>query len=298
MPSTEVVDMSFLRIALLAGLVLLVALALLFAAIVIDDRGYPDFVFEEPPDEPRARAVLLVWSASPGLWESYGEDVLPVLRKMQQKGQVRWVLAFEHKELSHPTLGGAWGHAAVVMLGGRDDARAVEEIIAAAKGSSSAEHLEAIDLVELQRGLDMIYPATDGLAREGSLVHILEYVFSDEEARPEYYRDQVVFSGPAMRDLYLRDKAGRFVGFEVHERLFGAPGMPEWDVFHIVGFTPWQMVKSIPSFRATWAKHAERVYGEGATLETQRSRWDEIRLNVSSRATQRMTMSLQSTGEP
>lgn len=89
-----------------------------------------------------------------------------------------------------------------------------------------------------------------------------------------------------MADLHSRDKAGRFIGFEATQRLFGMPDMPQWDVFHVYGFTPWQMVKAFPFFVSTWNKHANRAFGDGYTFDAKLKEWDHVRINITTKAQQ------------
>ena len=137
----------------------------------------------------------------------------------------------------------------------------------------------------------MFYPASNGSNRESGIQNTIEYVFSDKETRQQYYEDQYLWSGPAMADLHSRDKAARFIGFEVEKRLFNSENMPEWDLLHVVGFTRWQMIKAIPFFLGTWNKHAERAFGRGMTFKKKLAEWDKIRMNVKSAAKQNMDLS-------
>lgn len=272
------------------------AVALLVIALFIEDSQYPEYVYRDRSAEPTPNGLIISWEADEGtdLWASYAEHLLPHLEAMHDEGDVQLVIAIEHPPLTHPELGGRWTHSAIILLReGLESARIEDGIIAPARADAMATHLRSIDVLRLQPGLEHFYPAKDGLEREGALDLTVEYVFSDPAQREAYYRDQYVFSGPAMSDLHSRDKAGRFIGFEGGQRLFGAPGMPQWDVVHLVGFTRWQMIKAAPFFLSTWNKHAERAHGPGESLSTRQAVWDELRVNVSSSASQRMDMSLQ-----
>lgn len=102
----------------------------------------------------------------------------------------------------------------------------VAKIAEQAQGTDPLAGLRSIDRVRLQKGLDLFYPANEGLEREEDLVQSIEYVFSKPEARKDYYQAQYEWPGPAMADLNARDEAGRFVGFEVTQRLYGAKICP------------------------------------------------------------------------
>ena len=95
-----------------------------------------------------------------------------------------------------------------------------------------------------------------------------------------------------MADLHSRDKVGRFIGFEIEKRIYAPENMPEWDLVHVFGFTPWQMVKSIPFFLSTWNKHAKRAFGEDMTFKKKLAEWDDIRLNIKGPAEQKILFSL------
>ena len=138
----------------------------------------------------------------------------------------------------------------------------------------------------------MFYPVKNGISRESKMKQTIEYLFSNVEARKVYYEDQYRFSGPAMKDLHSRDKAGRFVGLELEERITAIDNMPEWDLIHIIGFTKWQEIKAIPFFYSTWNKHAERAFGKGMTMKKKIAEWDKIRTNVKSTVKQNFDVTL------
>lgn len=279
-----------LVVTVLAGL-----LAVGWGAVLLEDRQYPAFTYAGPPVDHAREAVWLVFSedAPNTVWPGFETHILPRLRDLQSEGEVELVLSFAHDPLGHPTQGGAWTHAVLVMLAPHvDGTAAAARLLAHVRQGPLAAQLGAFERLRLQPGIDMFYPSKHGFEREAALVHKLEYVFSEPAARPGYYADQYTLSGPAMRDLHLRDKAGRFVGFEVKARLFSAPGMPAWDVVHIVGTTPWQGLKSVPVFLSTWAKHASRVHGPDSTFFTLLDRWATMRINVKTSATQNLELSL------
>lgn len=78
-----------------------------------------------------------------------------------------------------------------------------------------------------------------GAKAEQSLSQSIEFVQCRPEARAEYCAIQSTFTGPAMRRLHSRHRAGRFIGFECLHRLCG-PDSPRFDVIHLSGFLPGQ----------------------------------------------------------
>jgi len=107
------------------------------------------------------------------------------------------------------------------------------------------------------------------------MVQHIEYVFSREEERLEYYDSQYEFSGPAMRRLHDRDLNGRFIGVEVGNRLAGDGDVPDWDVVHVAGFTPLQMIRAVPHFRRAFADAAAAL--DGPDYRERMLRWDQQR---------------------
>ena len=241
------------------------------------------------------KAMMITWEASnlDAFWKDYETEIHPVINGLHEKGLINEVFPFHHEPLHYQNSEQKWTNIIVLML--RDSESMAEvhtSLISAIEKSSIQKNFRALDFMRLQRGLDMFYPLNDGLAREAKMNQTIEYLFSDPEARKDYYEDQYVFSGPAMRDLHHRDKAGRFVGFELEKRLVSSESMPEWDLIHIIGFTTWQEIKAAPFFYSTWNKHAERAFGEGMTLEKKVAEWNEIRTNVKSPTIQKAVMTL------
>jgi len=291
-------DFTMTRLHLLSLLLigLLSLIGLFLVVMFIEDSRYPDYTYTGPPPDPHREAVLFTWNAAQAstFWAHYQQLLLPLLRQGQDAGEISFVIALNHPSVSHPTLGGQWSQAALVMIAEDHTAETIgRPLLSQVLDHALSDTLVAVDLMRLQPGLDMVYPIRDGQQRESQLVNTAEYVFSQPEARADYYADQYTFSGPAMADLYSRDKAGRFIGFEVLKRIHVREGTPAWDVFHLVGFTRWQTIKSLPFFLSTWSRHARRVYGDDATLFTQLKVWEQIRINVKTTATQHMDMSLQ-----
>ncbi|MEN0067252.1 MAG: hypothetical protein AAGA48_34290 [Myxococcota bacterium] len=283
---------------LLAAVALVALLALL--GLVLEDRTYPAYRYAGPAEDPHRQAILLTWDApSDALWEPYRAELHPLLQRHHEEGHISLVLPLEHPPLTHPEFGGRWSQAVLVMAArGPSVAALGRELLNDIQASALSPWLVAVDVMRLQPGLDLFYPARDGVMREPRLTNTIEYVFSNPEARDAYYADQYTLSGPAMADLHSRDKAGRFIGFEVEQRLFGASSMPTWDVLHVVGFTPWQNLKAVPFFLSTWARHARRVHGDGETMFSRLAAWEKIRVNVKSDAVQQLDLSLAPLAQP
>ena len=241
------------------------------------------------------KALAITWEATKEVefWEVYKNSLHPLLNDLQQALVVSLVLPFEHKPLKHPGKEGTWTHCVIVQLQNQANSDYVGELILKELQTSSLKgYLRAVDLMRIQQNLNMFYPASNGVKKEAKLNATIEYILSQPEHREEYYQDQYKWSGPAMRDLYSRDKAGRFIGYEIEKRLFGDETMPGWDVIHVIGFTTWQEIKAVPFFYSTWNKHAERVWGEGMTFKKKLAEWENIRVNLKSSAKQNMTLTL------
>lgn len=240
------------------------------------------------------KALLLTWhyNSSEDFWMSYEEEVNGFLKELYEGGKLRYMLPFDHKPLSHPDKEGEWTGCLLVGLANDvQTSHITEEVTDYILKSSIKNNLVAADILHLQKGLDMFYPVVDGLANETKMDQILEYVFSEPTARRKYYDEQYIFSGPAMQELHRQDKAGRFIGFEVAQRIYGQ-SFPAWDLLHVVGFTPEQTEKATPIFMSLWNKHAERAFGEGMTFQKKKKEWDKIRQNIKSPASQNMTLTL------
>ncbi|MEM9299029.1 MAG: hypothetical protein AAGA64_11620 [Bacteroidota bacterium] len=275
-------------------LALIAVISVFIAFLFVEDSTYDEIKPEADKVENR-KAMMITWEASnlDVFWKDYETEIHPVINGLHQKGLINEVLPFHHEPLHYQNSEQKWTNIVVLML--RDSESMAEvhtSLISAIEKSSIQKNFRALDFMRLQRGLDMFYPINNGLAREAKMNQNIEYLFSDPEARKDYYEDQYLFSGPAMRDLHHRDKAGRFVGFELEKRLASSESMPEWDLIHIIGFTTWQEIKAAPFFYSTWNKHAERAFGEGMTLEKKVAEWNEIRTNVKSPTIQKAVMTL------
>lgn len=275
------------------GLLLVIAVSL--ALLAVDDRRYPEYQVSAQRSESR-KALLLTWevSAESEPWRLFEESIFSQLKDWQDSGAVSLVIPLQHKPLRHPKHTSRWTHCALILLSTNASASAMGELILSVmRNHAGIETLRSVDVMRLQHGLDKFYPKFDGLQKEAQVRQVTEYVFSEPEHRQQYYEEQYDWSGPAMADLHSRDKVGRFIGFEVEQRLYGAAGMPAWDLFHVYGFTAWQTVKSVPFFFATWNKHAKRAFGPDMTFTKKLAEWDEIRLNVKGSAAQNMQLTLQ-----
>lgn len=277
---------------------LLAFLVLLVGYFIIEDQSYPAYEFRGIPSENRV-GLLITWEpGSPkDSWSEYQETLSPALKEMHANGAVSCVFPFEHASIKHPEHPATWSHSVFVVFAEAEtqDEQALQ-LSKLAQTQGLKAQLRSIDLLRLQNGLDRFYPIRNGHRREQDLDQSLEFVFSKPEARAQYYQDQYRWSGPAMADLHSRDKAGRFVGFEVKKRLFGAEDMPEWDLVHIFGFTPWQTLKATPVFMSTWNKHARRVFGPDATFQSVIASWSKIRMKLQQEANQRPEFTLQAKG--
>lgn len=274
------------------GIVVIAGILLIY--IIVEDQGYEEYQFKESKMETR-KALILTWDASSveDFWKTYEKEFFPFLDNLHQKGKIALVLPFEHKALKHPDKAGVWTNCVIILFDKNTDEELSNQIISTLQESELSSLFCTADLMRLQKGLDMFYPIKNGISKEKHLNQTIEYVFSQPEHREEYYAAQYLWSGPAMADLHSRDKAGRFIGFELDKRLFGSEIMPEWDVAHVFAFTTWQMIKSIPFFYGTWNKHAKRVFGEEMTFKKKLAEWDKIRLNVKGSAKQNMSLTLQ-----
>lgn len=286
----------FLKIlGLILGSILLL-IGLLLGYIVIEDRKYEPFeatnyVNTEPP-----RALLVTWNvpAEINFWEPYQKYLGPLFSELHDRGNIIRVIPMQHPPLKHPDHPETWTHCALISLGPAQSPEALtDQILNIITASPLASRLFAIDLLRTQPGLEMAYPVSDGLARESAMKQIIEYVFSDPAHREKYYEDQYKWSGPAMGELHHRDKVGRFLGYEVEARLVGDSELPAWDLLHLIGFTPWQMVKSKPYFYGVWNDHASRVFGEGMDFGKKLEEWNKLRLNIKSSAQQNIEATLQ-----
>lgn len=286
--------MTIKKILILSVVVIISLIGGVFLYIIVDDKLAHENE-EISMAHKYGKALAITWEASNGVefWEAYENSLHPLLDDLRQALVVSLVLPFEHKPLKHPGKEGTWTHCAIVQLHDQANSDYVGELILQElQASTFKAYLRTVDLMRIQQNLDMFYPVSNGVKREAKLNATIEYILSQPEHREQYYQDQYNWSGPAMRDLHSRDKAGRFIGYEVEKRLFGDETMPEWDVIHVIGFTTWQEIKAIPFFYSTWNKHAERVWGEGMTFKKKLAEWEEIRVNIKSPAKQNIPLTL------
>ena len=241
--------------------------------------------------------IVLTWEAadSAEFWHAYQKHVSPVMSTAHAEGAISLVLPFEHKPLRHPNVTThAWTNCVIALVEkGQDVEKLGAMLIAAAKRGPLAQQFRAADLMCVQQEVNMVYAANNGLEREHNFVQMIEFVFSDPEARQQYYEDQYAWSGPVMRKLHEKDRVGRFLGFEMERRLASSDAMTEWDVMHVVSATRWQIIKAVPTFHATWTRHAKKIWGPEMTFRKKVAEWEKIRLNIKSGAKQKSEFTLQ-----
>lgn len=237
------------------------------------------------------KALLLTYLADSStlFWQNYQQNLCQALKLLYQEDKISVVLPFEHKVLKHPDFTREWTNSVIILFNNPKLAEKISlEIIESLKKTDLFPKLNSADIMILQNGLDMFYPIKNGVMRESKMIQTVEYVFSKLEHRREYYEDQYKWSGPSMKSLHKRDMAGRFIGFEVEKRLYNTDKMPEWDLIHVIGFTNWQIFKSIPFFFSTWNKQAKKSFGKDMTFKKKLKEWKQIRLNIKSKAKQNM----------
>lgn len=139
-------------------------------------------------------------------------------------------------------------------------------------------------------------PNLDVLAPGRPRLQWLEYIVSMPATRELYCAQQYTFSGPAMRRMSERHGCQRFVGFEVTERRFAAPGVAAWDVLHVSGFGFWQTLAMLPRFQAAAQAQAAVTFREGISARDVLHVWDQMRTKVMVRARQQYARTLQFTG--
>ena len=276
-------------------------LSVLFSSIIalilfifIQDLTYDKSKTDTEMKEQK-KALVLTWEANNqrDYWHNYERELRTVIKALLHEQQISQVFPFEHKPLSYKDSAKRWTNCIVLMLPDEPyNTETHSSLISSIEKSALCEGFRSLDLMKIQQGLDMFYPVKDGIKREPKLNQTIEYLFSKPEAREQYYEDQHRFSGPAMRDLHRQDKAGRFIGFELEERLFASANVPQWDVIHIIGFTTWQEIKAAPFFYGAWNKHAERAFGEGMTFKKKVAEWNKIRTNIKSSAKQHFPVTL------
>lgn len=196
--------------------------------------------------------------------------------------QVRICIPLSHAQLSTATDGGSWSQWLLLLSEEQGDCDALARLVQDHFGD---HHLQSINRVHGQRSIDMPYPLS-GKIKESSLLQWVEYVYSAPEHRADYYQSQYEFSGPAMRRLYEANRVGRFMGVEIQENLFRNQAFSSWDVVHVSGFTPLQLLRSLPHFRAAWRARATELAGESAAERLKK--WDVQRTKYQIRARQLM----------
>lgn len=275
---------------------ILVLFTLLYSAMgYTDEKMKIDKSKETLHNSKTETSLMLTWNTSQfdKFDQEFKKEIYPHIHQLYLAGEVKYLLPFQHKPLNHPQKAGVWTSSFLIGLEHAPHFASISKILDLIHKSSLKNNLVAADFLSLQKGLDMFYSVGDGIKQQAKLKQIVEYVFSKPEAREKYYAEQYVFSGPAMQELHAQDKAGRFIGFEVVERLYGKD-FPSWDLVHVVGFTKEQTQRATPIFMGVWDKHAARAFGEGMTFLKKKAEWDNIRLNVKSEATQNMTLTLPS----
>ena len=230
-------------------------------------------------------------------WRAFDAASLPRLRELHDAGAISAVLPFDHAPLKLKAHGSQEWSACVLVVGTRGVE--VSDLAGLARtardGTAGRGELLAVDQLTLQPNLEMFYPERDGPRGERRLFQFIEYVVSDPAYRVSYYPQQYLFSGPAMRSLHRANRCGRFIGFEVVERLDGLQGTPRWDVLHVSGFSARQMLHAGPHFRNAWQRQAETVFGPDADARAIMGKeWDRYRVKATARARQRMASTLQS----
>lgn len=240
-----------------------------------------------------SKALFLVWNTDNqgDLWRKFEKEVFPTIKERYTADKIKYAFPFSHNPLSHPDKEGQWTNSVLIGLDAASYEVTGNKILDIIQKSRLKEALVAADILNLQKGLDMFYSIENGIKEEAQLEQIVEYVFSDPEAQEKYYGEQYIFSGPAMQELHAANSAGRFIGYEVDTRLYGAD-FPAWDLIHVVGFTKEQSERATPIFMQVWDTHAERAFGKGMTFLKKKSEWDKIRLNIKSDATQEMNITL------
>ena len=212
-------------------------------------------------------AVDAAWSVARGRLPDFerwvGGPFREALVSRAGEGRVLAFLPVSHKPRRRTREAPSWSYWMLVLAAPGADAPELADTIAGLAGDSGAD-LRSVGRARPQPSLDMVYPV-DGPARERRLLQSIEYVFSKPAERPDYYRSQYEFSGPAMRRLHQRDRAGRFLGVEITERLHGDVAMPLWDVVHVSGFTvaqtlrpPAPLRQGVPGLR-DGARRADRT---------------------------------------
>ncbi|TRX54331.1 hypothetical protein FNH22_19645 [Fulvivirga sp. M361] len=275
-------------------LILLLLAILAFSIFLLaEDFTYDEIQTDMLTDENR-RALVVTWETDDQMafWRDYEKSIHPTVKDLHDQKLIKQVFPFHHKAFNYEEEDQQWTNCIVLMLSDKVDHSLYSSLDSVIRKSAVAGNFRALDVMKVQKGIDMFYPVKNGISREPKMSQTIEYLFSNMEARKSYYEDQYRFSGPAMQDLHSRDKVGRFVGFELEKRIAATENMPEWDLIHIIGFTTWQEIKAAPFFYSTWNKHAERAFGEGMTMKKKVAEWDQIRINVKGKILQNFALTL------
>lgn len=244
-------------------------------------------------DSTSQKSLVLVFNAEANgqesFWKTYEGSTFKFTEDLYDSGKITYLLPFSHQALKHPDSEATWTNSVIIGLNSETYKATANTLVSHIQNSELKAAFKSADLMQLQEGLNLFYAQKNGITDEDKLEQIVEYVFSDPKARKTYYEEQTLFSGPAMAELHSIDAAGRFIGYELEERMFGKD-FPQWDVIHVVGFTEEHTKKATPIFYAVWDKHAEKVFGKGMTFLKKKSEWDTLRLNIKSNAKQQMPM--------
>lgn len=282
----------------LFGLVAIVCILGIY--LFIEDKSYGEYVVHLDNMNESRKGLIIAFETNDNesFWNHYDKTVQPLLEEKHMSNDVIMVMPFQHKALSHPDSDVLWTNSTVILFSENVDVENLGyQLLDNINSSVLKDQLRSVDILRLQKGLDMLYPIKGGVERESNMDHMVEYVFSDPLKRQQYYEEQYIWSGPAMADLHSRDKVGRFIGFELEERLYGSESMPEWDLIHVIGFTKWQMVKMMPFYNSTWNKHAKRAFESDVTYSEKLSEWDELRLNIRDFSKLNMSLTLKKLNE-
>lgn len=197
-----------------------------------------------------------------------GDPALVLERFAAQVPEGLTVIPLSHRQVSQ---GSANWNASAVVIGSPDRVAAASEGLLRA----SPKSMERLAQMRLQPGLDMLFTKSNGSALAPRMIQWIEYVFCEPKERRDYYDSQYDTSGPAMRELWDRGLVGRFLGFETSQVLYCSPGFPSWDVLHMIGITPWQLIRFMPRVSRTFDRYAKAT-GRGGRKKMF-ARWDEQR---------------------
>ncbi|MFO6431376.1 hypothetical protein ACLBKT_14935 [Erythrobacter sp. W302b] len=185
-----------------------------------------------------------------------GDPISVLSRATQSMSDACTILPLTHDRASH---NGVDWTATALILGNASALEAGAEHLLDAR----PETLRRLALMTMQPGLDMLFAKHNGRAAEQRMIQWIEYVSCDPAAREDYYRCQSEVSGPAMRSLWDRGLVARFMGFEEREVLYSSPGFPAWDVLHVIGMTPWQLLRFLPRMCPAFDRFAKAA-GRGS----------------------------------